>query len=101
MTAGIFPHKLLTEDNTMSVHMSSGREIRLTDDPDSEYWVAKDIETGVASQGKTREQALENLDEAVEGYHGAGREPTDEELAELGIDPDENTSGGELPDVLK
>jgi predicted RNase H-like HicB family nuclease len=81
--------------------MSSGREIRLTDDPDSEYWVAKDIETGVASQGKTREQALENLDEAVEGYHGAGREPTDEELAELGIDPDENTSGGELPDVLK
>lgn len=85
----------------MSVHMSSGREIRLTDDPDSEYWVAKDIETGVASQGKTREQALDNLDEAVAGYHGTGREPTDEELAELGIDPDENTAGGELPDILK
>jgi predicted RNase H-like HicB family nuclease len=81
--------------------MSSGREIRLTEDPESEYWVAKDIETGVASQGKTRVQALDNLDEAVEGYHGAGREPTKEELHELDIDPDENTSGGELPDVLK
>ena len=85
----------------MSAHMSSGREIRLTDDPESEYWVAKDIETGIASQGKTRKQALENLDEAVEGYHGAGREPTEAELKELGIDPDENTSGSELPDVLK
>jgi len=81
--------------------MSSGREIRLTEDPESEYWVAKDIETGVASQGKTRVQALDNLDEAVEGYHGAGRKPTEAELAEVGIDPDENTSGGELPDVLK
>lgn len=65
-----------------------------------ELWVARDEETGVASQGPTRQAALENLDEAVAGYHGAGEPPTDEELRELGVDPDENTSG-ELPDVLK
>lgn len=41
-----------------------------------------------------------NLDEAVALYRGEiGREPTDEELREVGIDPDDNTSG-ELPDVL-
>jgi hypothetical protein len=34
------------------------------------------------------------LDEAVAAYKGeAGREPTDEELREVGIDPEQNTSG--------
>lgn len=37
---------------------------------------------------------------ALEGE--AGREPTDEELRALGIDPADNTPGrGDLPDVLK
>ncbi|MGB9985775.1 type II toxin-antitoxin system HicB family antitoxin [Salarchaeum japonicum] len=76
------------------------REITLTYEEDSEMWVARDEDTGVASQGDTREAALENLDEAVAGYHGAGRSPTEQELRELGIDPKENESG-ELPDVLQ
>lgn len=76
------------------------REITLTYEADSELWVARDADTGVSSQGETREAALENLDEAVAGYHGAGRPPTEQELRELGIDPDENESG-ELPDVLQ
>jgi len=59
---------------------------------DGELWVATDEDTGVTSQGPTRHAALENLDEAVAGYHGAGTEPTDDELRELGIDPDNNTS---------
>jgi len=86
--------------------MSSGREIRLTDDPESEYWVAKDIETGVASQGKTREQALENLDEAVGLYRGEIGESIDsweEEkaaLEEMGIDPDEVKANREATDGL-
>ena len=79
--------------------MSTGREISLIEN-DSGQWSAIDEETGVASQGETREEALENLDEAVAGYHGAGEPPTDEELRELGVDPDDNTSG-ELPDVLQ
>ena len=66
-----------------------------------DLWIAEDEDTGVASQGETRGEALENLDEAVALYHGdVGREPTEEELRELGIDPDDNTSG-ELPDVLQ
>jgi len=68
---------------------------------ESGLWVARDEETGVASQGETRAAALDNLDEAVALYRGeTGREPTDEELREVGVDPGDNTSG-ELPDVLK
>ncbi|GAB7121094.1 type II toxin-antitoxin system HicB family antitoxin [Natrinema sp. JCM 9743] len=62
------------------------------------WWVAKDEDTGVSSQGTTRIEALENLDEAVAGYNGEGREPTEEELREIGIDPAKNTSGESLPD---
>lgn len=44
--------------------MSTGREIRLIQEDDG-WWSAIDYETGVASQGETRQAALENLDEAV------------------------------------
>jgi len=47
----------------------------------------------VTSQGTTRQGALENLDEAVAGFHGAGEPPSTEELREFGIDPANNTSG--------
>jgi predicted RNase H-like HicB family nuclease len=66
-----------------------------------DVWVARDEETGVASQGETREEALANLDEAVALYRGEiGREPTEGELRELGVDPEDNVSG-ERPDVLE
>jgi predicted RNase H-like HicB family nuclease len=58
-----------------------------------ELWVARDEDTGVVSQGPNRQAALENLDTAVAGYHGAGDEPTEDALRDLGIDPDQNTSG--------
>ena len=75
-------------------------EITLSLGESGDLWVARDEDTGVASQGETRQEALANLDEAVALYRGEiGREPTDEELREVGIDPDDNTSG-ELPDVL-
>jgi predicted RNase H-like HicB family nuclease len=45
--------------------MSTGREIRLIEE-DDDGWSAIDVETDVASQGETRQEALENLDEAVE-----------------------------------
>ncbi|QKY19909.1 type II toxin-antitoxin system HicB family antitoxin [Halolamina sp. CBA1230] len=44
--------------------MSTGREIRLIEEDDG-WWSAVDEGTGVASQGETREEALENLDEAL------------------------------------
>lgn len=65
--------------------------ITLTDQ--GEWWVARDTETGVTSQGRTREQALENLDEALAGYHGEGEKPSDDDLRAAGIDPANNESG--------
>ena len=54
-------------------------------------------------QGPSRDAALENLDEAVALHNGdIGREPTDEERRDLGIDPTDNTTGEqEPPDILK
>lgn len=45
--------------------MSTGQEIRLIEEEDG-WWSAIHQETGVASQGQTREEALKNLDVAVE-----------------------------------
>ena len=82
------------------------RRITLVEEDD--WWVATDEtvgEHGVTSQGHTREEALENLDEAVAGRNGEGRPPTDEELRAVGIDPEENRrrseGEGELPEVLR
>jgi predicted RNase H-like HicB family nuclease len=75
-------------------------EIRLWQEDD--WWVATDVETGVTTQGQSREAALSNLDDAVALHEGeAGREPTEEELRAAGIDPVDDTTGEEEPpDVL-
>jgi len=71
-------------------------EIRMWREGDS--WVITDIETGVTTQGDTREEALEMLDDAVALHRGEiGREPTEAELRELGIDPEDNTTGDTEP----
>jgi predicted RNase H-like HicB family nuclease len=76
-------------------------EIRLWREDD--WWIAKDIDTGVTTQGPSREAALANLDEAVALHSGeTGRAPTSEELREAGVNPGDNATGqNELPDVLK
>jgi predicted RNase H-like HicB family nuclease len=86
---------------------SSTREGHLREDEirlwrEDDWWIAKDVETGVTTQGPSRDVALEDFDEAVALHNGdIGREPTDEELRELGIDPADNTTGEqEPPDVL-
>jgi len=55
--------------------MSTGREIRLIEEDDG-WWSAIDEETGVASQGESRQAALENLDAAVELTKEARSEDT-------------------------
>ncbi|WP_436911048.1 type II toxin-antitoxin system HicB family antitoxin [Halosimplex marinum] len=50
--------------------MSTGREIRLIEEDDG-WWSAIDEETGAASQGPSRTEALANLDEAVEATRAA------------------------------
>lgn len=81
--------------------MRTGVEPTITLTDEGDWWVARDTETGVVSQGKTRAEALDNLDEALAGYHGEGREPTEEELREAGIDPEQNVSGEPSPDVFE
>ena len=49
--------------------MSTGRTIRLSEEHDG-WWVARDEEAGVTTQGSTRSAALENLDEAVALHRG-------------------------------
>jgi len=74
------------------------RKITLTEEGD--WWVAVDEDVGVASQGKTREEALENLDEAVALHKGEiGKPVTDEDLREWGINPDEATDEVQEPDA--
>jgi predicted RNase H-like HicB family nuclease len=90
--------------------MSTGREVRLVEEDDG-WWSAIDEETGVASQGETREKALRNLDEAVALHEGEAGEPIDtpeaerEALRDLGIDPDEvaaaREEGDGLPEFLQ
>lgn len=53
--------------------MSTGREIRLIEEDDG-WWSAIDVETDVASQGATRAEALDNLDEAVAATKEAANE---------------------------
>jgi predicted RNase H-like HicB family nuclease len=83
----------MSTDTGTSNNAPATVRIILTHEPESEWWRVKDEATGVATQGKTRHEALDNLDEALAGYHGAGEPPTDEELREAGIDPANNTSG--------
>jgi N-acetylglucosamine kinase-like BadF-type ATPase len=81
--------------------MSTGREIRLVENPDGQ-WTATDTGTGLTAQGPTKEAALETLDDVVEAATGdGGREPTDEEISALGVDPETARSQGDLPDVLQ
>jgi hypothetical protein len=78
------------------------RDIRLVQNPDGQ-WTARDRERDLTAQGETREDALVALDEVVAAVSGeGGHEPTDEELRELGVDPEiARTQSEELPDVLE
>lgn len=82
-----------TDTPTPGDEPDAAQKITLTRSEEEGLWVARDEETGVASQGRTREDALNNLDEAIAGYHGKGNAPTDEELREMGINPETNESG--------
>lgn len=81
------------------------REIRLIEEDDG-WWSAIDEEVGVASQGETRGEALDNLDEAVALHTGEEGEPIEDEdafLHEIGIDPEEveGAEDRDLPEFMK
>ncbi len=82
--------------------MSSGREIRLVENPDGQ-WTARDVDLGVSAEGESRDGALDALDDVVDAITGdGGHEPTDAELHALGVDPETARSQSDgLPDVLQ
>lgn len=82
------------------------QQITLTEEDDGR-WTAHDDSRGLTALGDTRSDALAKLDAVVDAVEGTGgRPPTDEELRQAGIDPEENRrrgegESGELPEVLR
>jgi predicted RNase H-like HicB family nuclease len=80
------------------------------DDPDEEgvefiheddgSITARDKETGVASYGDTKAEALRMLAEALTLHEGGGEPVSDEDLREMGLDP-EDTGDEELPEFMQ
>lgn len=50
---------------------------------------ARDLETGIASYGETKSEALAMLAEALELHEGGGEPVTDDDLDEFGLDADD------------
>jgi hypothetical protein len=61
---------------------------------------ARDKETGVASFGETKSEALRMLAEALELHDGGGEPVDNEDLREMGLDPAEE-GNEELPDFMR
>lgn len=61
---------------------------------------AVDEETGVASYGDSKAEALRMLAEAIELHEGGGEPVTDEDLEEFGLDSDE-FDDEELPEFMQ
>lgn len=65
------------------------------------WWIATDIDTGVTTQGETRDTVLATLDAAVQLHKDeTGHPPTETELEEMGIEPSANTTGEREPTDL-
>jgi hypothetical protein len=83
---------------------------RTQDDPDEEgvefiqeddgSITARDKETGVASFGDTKAEALAMLAEALMLHEGGGEPVTDEDLEEWGLDTD-SEGAEELPEFMQ
>jgi predicted RNase H-like HicB family nuclease len=81
--------------------------IRMKLSEDGEMWIITDEDTGVTTQGETREHALKMLDEAAALHAGNGEDVADEAalLEDLGLDPDEieaaQAESEELPEFMQ
>lgn len=75
----------------MSVDAANGREkgVEFIYEDDGRI-TARDIESGVASYGETKAEALGMLAEALELHAGGGDPVSDADLRALGLDPDDS-----------
>jgi hypothetical protein len=67
---------------------------------EDERITARDLETGVASFGETKTEALHMLAEALELHEGGGEPVTDEDLKAWGLD-DIEPGDKELPEFMQ
>lgn len=79
-------------------------EARLTKNLDGK-WTARDEMWQLTAQGETSDEALEALGKVIAAAQGeAGHEPTDEEIRELGVDPQaargDTDSEEDIPDFF-
>jgi hypothetical protein len=84
----------------------STEQRRITLTQEDGWWIAHDDEYELTAEDETREGALESLDAVVEAVEDdGGQPPTDDELREAGIDPEENhrrsEGEGDLPNALE
>lgn len=61
---------------------------------------ARDVESGVASYGETKSEALSMLAEALQLHEGNGDPATEEDLHEFGLDPDDEDDR-DLPEFMR
>jgi hypothetical protein len=76
------------EDGVEFVHEDDGRI------------TARDLETGVASYGETKTEALRMLAEALELHEGGGEPVTEADLEAWGLD-DVEAGDRELPEFMR
>lgn len=79
------------------------RRITLTENDDG-WWTAREETIGLTTQGESRDEALNNLDEVIAAVENdEGHAPSDEELRDAGIDPENNcrAGSGDLPEELQ
>lgn len=77
--------------------------VELQHNPDDQ-WTARDSHWELTAQGKTANEALDNLGKVIAAVEGdAGHEPNDDEIEQLGVDPQDakEGSGEEVPDFLQ
>jgi len=76
--------------------------IRLLKNPDGQ-WTARDVHAGITAQGETRNAALDNLNDVVKAVDGdVGHPPTDQEIHELGVEPEvARSQDDDVPDILQ
>ncbi|GAB7010742.1 type II toxin-antitoxin system HicB family antitoxin [Halorubrum trueperi] len=78
---------------------SNGEGVEFIHEDDGSI-TATDIETGVASFGDTKAEALRMLAEAIELHEGGGEPVTEEDLEEWGLE-DAEPGDKELPEFMQ
>lgn len=75
-----------------------GEGVRFVHEDDGRI-TAVDEETGVASFGETKSEALRMLAEALELHEGGGDTVSDDDLREMGVDPATIPDEATVPDA--